>query len=50
MYVKDALMAVRKLNKLSYGNPTMNLISRVRPINIYKENVYDIVVLPVRLY
>ena len=49
-YVKDALMAVSKLDKLSYSNPTMDLISNVRPINICKENVYDIVVLPVRLY
>jgi len=50
MYVKDALMAVRKLDKLSYGNPTMSIISELRPANIHKENVYDIVILPVRFY
>ena len=49
MYVKDALMAVSKLDKLSQGNPTMDIISRLRPANIHKENVYDIVLLPVRL-
>jgi len=49
MYVKDALMAVSKLDKLSQGNPTMSIISELRPANIGKEDVYNIVLLPVRL-
>ena len=50
MYVKDVLMTVSKLDKLSQGNPTMGITGRLRPANIHKENVYDIVLLPVRLY
>lgn len=48
-YMKDALMTINKLNKLSYDDPSMNIVSNMRPINICKENVFDIVVLPVRI-
>jgi len=49
-YMKDALITVNKLNKLSYDNPSMDIVSHLRPINICKENVFDIVVLPLRFF
>ena len=49
-YMKDALMTVNKLNKLSYDDPSMDIVSNMRPINICKENVFDIVMLPLRSF
>ena len=49
-YMKDALMTVNKLNKLSYDNPSMDIVNSMRPINICKENVFDIVMLPLRSF
>lgn len=49
-YMKDALMSVSKLNKLTEGSPVLNIVSKLRPIQIKASNVYDIVVMPMRIY
>jgi hypothetical protein len=49
-YMDDILMTVKKLSKLNQNETEFKFISRLRPIHISHQEVFDIVVLPVRVY
>jgi DNA polymerase-3 subunit beta len=49
-YLIDAIEAIKKLSKVSYNKVELGLVSHLRPMNFYQENVFDIIILPVRSY
>jgi DNA polymerase III sliding clamp (beta) subunit (PCNA family) len=49
-YLNDAIETIKKLSKVSYNTVQLGLISHLRPMNFYQENVFDIIILPVRTY
>lgn len=49
-YLIDALAVCKKLTKLNSEPCTLKLLSRLRPMNFRQENVFDLIVLPVRVY
>lgn len=48
-YMIDALMSANKLSKLSHDDLMINFVSSVRPLTIKQGNIFDIIVLPVRI-
>jgi hypothetical protein len=49
-YLIDALTTCKKLSKLNDNKCTLNITGRLRPMNFKQENVFDLIVLPVRIY
>lgn len=49
LYMKQALMAISKLNKLDNSSVDIGFNGGMRPIHIKKDEIFDIVVMPVRV-
>jgi len=49
-YMNDALEAVKKLSKLSSNHVELRISSPIRPIHFKQEDVFDLLVLPIRVY
>jgi len=49
-YLDDTLTTIKKLSKLSSNPVELQIISSVRPILFTQENVFDIIVLPLKVY
>lgn len=49
-YLINALGTCKKLSKLNDNKCTLNIIGRFTPMNFRQENVFDLIVLPVRVY
>lgn len=49
-YITNALATVKKLSKLSNKDIQFNIISGVRPIIFKQDNVFEILVLPLKIY
>jgi hypothetical protein len=48
-YLNDAIETIKKLRKVSYNTVQLGLISHLRPMNFHQENVFDIIIMPVRM-
>lgn len=48
-YITNALITVKKLSRLSNENIEMNVIDTMRPIHFKQDDVFNLIVLPVRL-
>jgi DNA polymerase III sliding clamp (beta) subunit (PCNA family) len=49
-YLDNALDAIEKLSKVSYNSVELGIVSHLRPMNFKQEHVFDIIILPVRMY
>jgi hypothetical protein len=49
-YMDVALDTIKKLSKLSRDYVTLNMVSNMRPIHFNQDGVFDIIILPVRIY
>jgi DNA polymerase III sliding clamp (beta) subunit (PCNA family) len=49
-YLNDALETIKKLSKVSYNHVQLGIVSNMRPMNFKQEDVFDIIVLPIRTY